>query len=496
MNADAMMNRLLHSVSRVFDSYATVHGGRCKQVLLTSSFAPAFGAARGATPEGNRSGAPLPTRPGKLLDTSVKALMIGLVLGVASSVAGTAGFAAAAIPADAVNMAVDQAPSRDSLETMQARQRQAAWRKRRIIMNNDGGDCLLPTKPVEPRTVENFLAQRTSPLVGSQVDTLFYCDGVFNRYSHHSRETELLKGGDFGAENWAHELFQIAGRDALQIIADFGHAQGWEVFWSMRMNDTHDSDDGSLLGEWKKSHPGLLMGVKGNTLRYGGNRWSGVNYDQDEVREKVYRIIMDVATRYDVDGIELDFFRHPLYFREMMLGEPVTQAQCDKMTGLLARVRQGTQEVARRRGRPFLIAVRVMDSPGFARGIGLDVEAWLKQGLVDVLVAGGCYFHLEPWKTMVNMGHKYDVPVYACLSASRLPENDEKVWRGEALDAWQAGADGIYTFNLIDPRHRLFRELGDPALLKTLPADHRYIMGSPYWIDFLKDGGKYRRISN
>ena len=446
--------------------------------------------------EANQPGGAMPSRQGTLLDQSVTVLVTGLILVVGSSVVETFCFAADAVPAAVIKMAVDKSTSRDSLETMKTRQRQAAWRKRRIIMNNDGGECVSPTKPGEPRTVETFLRQRTSPLVGSQVDTLFYCDGVFNSYSHHSKETELLRDGDFGAENWAHELFQIAGRDALQIIADFGHAQGWEVFWSMRMNDTHDSGDGSLLSEWKKSHPGLLMGVKGKALRYGGNRWSGVNYDQDEVREKVYRIIMDVATRYDVDGIELDFFRHPLYFREMMLGEPVTQAQCDKMTGLLARVRHGTQEVARRRGRPFLIAVRVMDSPGFARGIGLDVEAWLKQGLVDVLVAGGCYFHLEPWQTMVNLGHKHDVPVYACLSASRLPENDDKVWRGEALDAWQAGVDGIYTFNLIDPRHRLFRELGDPALLKTLPVDHRYIMGSRYWIDFLKDGEKFRRISN
>lgn len=57
--ADALMNRLLHSVSRVFDSYTTVHGGRCKQVLLTFSFAPAFGAALGATPEGNLAGRPV-----------------------------------------------------------------------------------------------------------------------------------------------------------------------------------------------------------------------------------------------------------------------------------------------------------------------------------------------------------------------------------------------------------------------------------------------------
>ncbi len=57
--ADAMMNRILQSVSHTLDSYTTIHGGRCKQVLLTFFFAPVFGAALGATPEGNLAGTPV-----------------------------------------------------------------------------------------------------------------------------------------------------------------------------------------------------------------------------------------------------------------------------------------------------------------------------------------------------------------------------------------------------------------------------------------------------
>jgi hypothetical protein len=43
-------------------------------------------------------------------------------------------------------------------------------------------------------------------------------------------------------------------------------------------------------------------------------------------------------------------------------------------------------------------------------------------------------------------------------------------WRGAALGAWGAGADGIYTFNVWEPRHRLFREVGDPGALTELDA--------------------------
>ena len=53
-----------------------------------------------------------------------------------------------------------------------------------------------------------------------------------------------------------------------------------------------------------------------------------MDYGRPEVREKVYRILADVAGRYDVDGIEMDFFRHPVLFAAQMVGKPVTQAQC------------------------------------------------------------------------------------------------------------------------------------------------------------------------
>ena len=57
--ADAIMNRLMHSVDRILNAYTTLHGGKCKQVLLTFNFAPQFGAALGATAEGNLANTPV-----------------------------------------------------------------------------------------------------------------------------------------------------------------------------------------------------------------------------------------------------------------------------------------------------------------------------------------------------------------------------------------------------------------------------------------------------
>jgi hypothetical protein len=364
---------------------------------------------------------------------------------------------------------------------MREARKKAAHRKRRIIMNNDGNDAWRH-QPGEPRTAEHFLSKRTSPLVGSHVDAIFYCTGVFNIYTHQSEETELRVHADRGVDDWAHELIR-QGRDSLRIITDFGHEHGIEVFWSMRMNDTHDSGDAALLAEWKKAHPEYLMGKKGDKFPYGAGRWSAVNYAIPEVRDKVFRILQDVCTRYDIDGVELDFFRHPVYFKPQMTGEPVTQEHCDMMTQLLARLRDMTDDVGRGRGRPLLIAARVPDSVGYARAIGLDLIRWLENDLLDIIVGSG-YFHLEPWENLVALGKRYETPVYACLSALRIedprdPERggDIEVWRGEALGAWEAGVSGIYTFNRFNPRDPIFRELGDPELLRGLRRKHGFIAG-------------------
>lgn len=384
--------------------------------------------------------------------------------------------------------------AQDDLAAMRAARREAAHRTRRIIMNNDGNDCRNPA-PDAPRTPESFLAKRTSPLVGSQVDAVFYCTGVFNLYTHHSDETEPRGHGDRGAVDWAYEMGNN-GPDSLEVMTAFCHEQGWECFWSMRMNDTHDSSDGRLLCQWKTDHPDLLMGARDDGFRYGGKRWSAVDYGKPEVRDKVFRILADVATRYDVDGLELDFFRHPVYFKPQMTGDPVTQEHCDRMTSLPRRVRAMTEEVAFERGRPMLIAVRVPDSLGYSRATGLDVERWLQEDLVDIVTGTG-YFHLEPWENLVALGARYEVPVYACLSASRLvspssPEDQGSllVWRGEAYRAWQAGVNGIYTFNRFNPTDPIFRELGDPAVLEGLERAYEFNPGKSMG-SWLKGGNDF-----
>jgi len=353
---------------------------------------------------------------------------------------------------------------------------QAARKRRRLIWNNDGND-LVGLGDSVPATPEAFYAGRFDGLEGSQVDAVSYCTGVFNHYTHRSEVSEVLCS-DFVPSRRLHELHGL-GTDSLELAIRHCRLNGREIFWSMRMNDTHDSGrspkEQALMSRWKREHPECLIAPDGTEPPYAAGRWSALDYGHEAVRGQVLRIVEDVLSRYDVDGLELDFFRHPHYFRPQFFGGPVEESHCLLMNGLLAEISRVVDEAVVRRGRGVIVLVRVPDSVAYSRAIGLDIERWIHYGWVDAVIGGG-YFHLQPWKKFCGNIRELGMPVYACLDASRLesahePEANQvgdSLWAREAAMAWQA-ADGIHLFNRFQTNQAIFRTLGKPG--SPGPAD-------------------------
>ena len=392
------------------------------------------------------------------------------------------------------------------LDELRKLRHDAAHRRRGIIANNDGCDCLYYPKDQEV-TAAAFLDRRTTALAGTQISTIAYCS-ISSGFSNFTHDTKVgtvltLSGAEFGilpkTRNVAQDLID-QGADCLKLVVDYGHRNDMEVFWSMRMNDTHDvayrPDKPYLLyPPLKVEHPDWLVGEPIKRTPHG--RWSSVNYARPEVRELAHAYIEEVCRNYDVDGVELDFFRHMCYFPSTAQGAKATDEERGQMTELMQRVRSTTETVGCARRRPILVAIRVADSVEYNRDLGLDVERWLQEGLVDLLITT-CYFRLNPWSYSVELGHKYDVPVYPCLSDSRVKNQDRfhrrstKSYRARAINAWAAGADGIHLFNSFNPKAPLWKEIGDPQTLAGL--DKLYFVtvrdGNPN--AFLANGAAYR----
>ncbi len=410
---------------------------------------------------------------------------------------------------------------------MDQARRDARWRKRRIIFNNDGDDALYARDGIEHehdvaegltvRTsgelIDDFLAARSTPLIGSQVDSNWYASCMAGlTFSHNTK-----LGGFYGKE-LPLELVEKYGKDPLQIQLDFSRENGMEAVWALRMNDAHDAYPmGSRrwtygLAPFKVEHPECMLGEDGDWEKFDGGRkapWTRLDFSLPIVRDHIFGIIEEVAQNYDVDVIGMEFFKYDPFFRESWEGEAVTPEHVEIMTDFLRRIRRMADEEGQKRGRPILLAAHTPPGLEYSRFIGLDLETWLAEGLIDQLIPG----HLnesvfcDSHRDMIEFGHRHDVPVYPCLGwgfwtrwayldlakgkyrtadsylenlyggqPDRLGkpsyileyngwEHTLAAWRGAAMNMFNDGADGLYIFNPALGEPHWWREIGDTATM-------------------------------
>jgi hypothetical protein len=388
-----------------------------------------------------------------------------------------------------VSSAGVQAEDGEADKRMKAARRKAAQRTRRIIYNDDGGAI------INGGTSEDFLAIRIKHIVGTQVDTVFHNTGQTTVFQHTTSVAETIDraiavyGSNAHGRRQADHIISLrdAGTDSITLTSTFCRRNNIEYFWSLRMNDIHDALPGETWrhGRWKHEHPEYMLGKPQDWDVYPGHDprkwWTAMDFAKPPVRDYLYRIIEEVCHQYDVDGIELDWWRSPLFFRPTLALNPVDQAHLDMMNSLVRRIRRMTERVAVRRSRPLLVAARVPMSVERSRAIGLDVETWLKEDLVDILSLGGGYAPMAmapSVREMVELARPWGVPVFACISASGIvgdnqlkrPENRVvELWRGAAMNIWHAGAAGVYTFNYCPGyRSERFAQIGSAETLKGL----------------------------
>ena len=361
-----------------------------------------------------------------------------------------------------------------SLRKIRKMRKKAAHRKRRIVFHSDGRS-MNSEKMVFPHTV------------GTQVDAYTY--SLVHQFN-------LAR---FYRSKVAQEVTQGEDRNNLDKYIEFCRKNNADAIWAMRMNDTHDVTDTPVyrkrlkMNKFKQEHPEFLVGSIDNRSPHG--RWTSVDYTHDEVRERVFRIWEEVCQNYAVDGLLFDFFRHLTYFKSTAWGGTASKAEIKKMTALLRRTRKMADEIGAKRGRPILLIVRTPDSFGYCKALGLDVEQWMKEGLIDIWLPTG-YFRLQEWEETVRQAHKYDTPVWASFDESRISpsraRNNASVYRARAMNAWRAGIDSIDLFNFgylpPDPHMQLLNQLGDIETLKytdkTYFADTRgaSTMPAQYWL--------------
>ena len=191
---------------------------------------------------------------------------------------------------------------------------------RRVYSNDDGWIMGTPYPLTEDYIWENMIG----PHQGTPIEGFMWSVGGHDTYNY---ETEI--GERFGEGYNNLDEKQQASVDNLRyleenhggpvtLIAAQCRRAGIDFFPSVRMNEHYDMEiDSPSYSRLRRENPHYLIGrgedIPGPTLEWGIR--TGLNYAVPEVREYMASIIVELISRFDVDGIELDYMRHPGYFR-------------------------------------------------------------------------------------------------------------------------------------------------------------------------------------
>jgi hypothetical protein len=252
---------------------------------------------------------------------------------------------------------------------------EAVNRQRRIVCNFDtnfGAPSIarkLAGMDIDD-LVTGFFSTIDEPGVG--IDSVWWCwlDGNFANYPSDVLPVWQLPG----FQKWWDD-----GIDPLRVFDEETKKRNIESFFSYRINGTDMSMIKPLSKPLlKESHPEWL--IRAWEAYHNPGYW---NFAIPEVRDYKVAILREIAENYNFDGIEIDFARIPICLAPGHQWENRAH-----LTEFMRDVRRMTQEVAQRRGRPFLIAARVPANVVGCHFDGMDVETWARENLVDIFALG------------------------------------------------------------------------------------------------------------
>lgn len=229
-------------------------------------------------------------------------------------------------------------------------------------------------------------------------------------------------------QQWADSGINIA-----RVYLEETKKRGLECFYTYRLNEGPFSEHQELA----EAHPDWV--IKGE---WDQPLW---NFGVPGARAYKARLLRELAEDYDFDGIEIDFARGTI------LTPPGHQWENrDAVTQFMRHVRTATLAVERKRGRAFLLAARVPDNLIGCHFDGLDIETWVHENLVDMLVLGVRSYELDIEGFRHLIGDK-PIKLLATLDDHHCTDGYSwppiEVWRGVCANWWQQGIDAIQTFN-------------------------------------------------
>ncbi len=347
----------------------------------------------------------------------------------------------------------------------------------RILCNLDGCHAFKYLRRRSPDDVTEVMA----PLAGNGVDVVCALVGVNDDLSWRgspygevwgdtigsSIDDLLTDSGDLQSSIAMHmepsDLLQMGlramiddGHDVYQLYIDRARKLGSGIFASFRMNAANANTEHRVADGRRSAftleNQHLLIGageLKGNGR--GFNFCWQYNWAHEEVRDRFLGRFDEVLTRYDVDGLELDFCRNFPFFKRFQGFKHI-----GTMNQFMVRAREIVKRHEERKQREIKVMCRVASSLDACAEQGLDAEHWIREGLIDIVAISSMgHWQLEnDVSRAVAAAEKSRTLIY--VGSSVVPpaspqegyeSGQPTVRRGIALNAYRQGASGVHLFN-------------------------------------------------
>lgn len=267
----------------------------------------------------------------------------------------------------------------------------------------------------------------------NQIDSIYFGLDGGNISYYPSEILPLTKSK--GINKWLN-----SGIDILKISIEETHKRELEAFYSHRMNGSdRDINHAPAIIPLKEKNPNWLI----SEADWKPGFW---NYGEKAVREHKLQVLTELAQNYDLDGLDLDFMRTPPFFSN---GEAWISREF--LTEFMRSVRKMLTSIAEERGRPYLLSIRIPRNIEGCHFIGIDIEKWAKEELVDIMIIGtrSIKVDLQSFKKITQGTNIKLVPCFddAAHFPSGYHDPGIEFERGVFTNWWHQGADSVATFN-------------------------------------------------
>ena len=246
-----------------------------------------------------------------------------------------------------------------------------------------------------------------------------------------------------------------SGYDPLMVVCEHAHKQGLNFLPHLLLNMSHVDHDrvtSCRVADFTTEHPKWQVGEEPDYTEAEFDQPNRLSYTVPEVRENRLAVIRELLGDYPTDGIEINFHDYTPFIARREVAE-----HTDTVTDWVRQISQACDEAARTQGRQKRLVARISATLEGSRLIGHDVETWVKEGLVDTIVAmpvGGDFSsETARLREIVTLTEDTGIPVIAGLDSVGQEQTTE-VHRAAAVNAYHAGVQGILYHRYYPPPHR------------------------------------------